>query len=88
MVSYEYERRGRRSETNPNCCRLQSRGWYRELGLDDIPEPVHWRTKRDIRGIGWTRASSEEGNELAAGTLMMDPEYPPLENGPGSLSQG
>ena len=38
-----------------------------ELGLDDLPEPVHWRTKRDVRGIGWTRASGEEGNELATG---------------------
>jgi len=23
-----------------------------ELGLDDFPEPVHWRTKCDIRRIG------------------------------------
>ena len=38
-----------------------------ELGLDDLPEPVHWRTKRDVREIGWTRATSEEGNELAEG---------------------
>src|SRR6266850_5748921 len=38
-----------------------------ELGLDDLPEPVHWRTKRDVRGIGWTRANGEEGNELAEG---------------------
>ena len=28
---------------------------------------MHWRTKRDVSGIVWARASSEEGNELAAG---------------------
>lgn len=38
-----------------------------ELGLDDLPEPVHWRTKCDVRRVGWTRAGSEEGNELATG---------------------
>lgn len=37
----------------------------RELGLDNLPEPGHWRTKRDVRGTGWTRATGEEGNELA-----------------------
>jgi len=39
----------------------------RELGLDDLPEPVHWRTKRDVRGIGRTCTTSEEGDELAEG---------------------
>ena len=38
-----------------------------KLGLDDVPKPVHWRTKRDVRGIGWSRATSEEGHELAEG---------------------
>jgi len=23
----------------------------RELIPDDLPEPVHWRTKRDVRGV-------------------------------------
>ena len=39
----------------------------RELSLDDFPEPVHWRTIRDVRGMGWTRATGEEGNVLAEG---------------------
>jgi hypothetical protein len=56
-----------------------------ELGLDDLPEPVHWGTKRDVRGIGWTCATGEEGNELAPSTTM-DPESPLLENGPESWS--
>ena len=50
----------------------------RELGLDDLPEPVHWRTKRDVRGIGWTRATSEEGNELAVGVNDDRPRVPAL----------
>ena len=38
--------------------------------------PVHWRTKRDVRGIGWTRATSEEGNELAEGVNDDGPRVP------------
>lgn len=48
----------------------------RELGLDDLPEPVHRRGKRDIRAIGWTRATSEEGNELAKGIDNDGPRVP------------
>jgi hypothetical protein len=47
-----------------------------ELGLDDPPEPVHWRTKRDVRGIGWTRSSSEEGNKVARGVNNDRPRVP------------
>ena len=47
-----------------------------ELGLNDLPEPVHWRTKRDVRGIGWTRATGEEGNELAEGVDDDGPRVP------------
>ena len=39
----------------------------RELGLDDLPEPIHRRTKRDITEIGCTCATGEEGGELAEG---------------------
>jgi hypothetical protein len=35
--------------------------------LDDPLEPVHWRTKCNVGGIGSTRASSEEGNEFPSG---------------------
>ena len=48
----------------------------RELSFDDIPEPVHWRTKRDVRGIGRSRATSEEGNELAKGIDDDGPRVP------------
>lgn len=47
-----------------------------ELGLDDLPESVHWRTKRDVRVIGWTRATGEEGNELAEGVDDDGPRVP------------
>ena len=47
-----------------------------ELGLDDLPEPVHWRTKRDVSGIGWTCATGEEGNELAKGIDDDGPRIP------------
>ena len=39
----------------------------RKLSLDDLPEPVYWRTKRDVRENVWSRAAGEEGNELAEG---------------------
>jgi len=48
----------------------------RELGLDDLPEPVHWRTKRDVREAGRTCATSEEGNELAEGVDDDGPRVP------------
>jgi hypothetical protein len=37
---------------------------------------VHWRTKRDIRGVGWSRATGEEGNELAEGVDDDGPRVP------------
>ena len=50
------------------------------LGLDDIgPEPVHWRTIRDVRGNVWTRATDEEDNKLAEGVD---------DDGPGVPSPG
>ncbi len=58
------------------------------LGLDDIPEPVHWRTKRDVRGIGWARASSEEGNELAAGIDDNGPRVPAPEERTEAIATG
>ena len=47
-----------------------------ELGLDDLPEPVHWRTKCNVRGIGRSRATGEQGNELAAGVDDDGPRVP------------
>ena len=38
-----------------------------ELVFDDLPEPVHGRTKRNVSAIACSRAAGEEGNELAEG---------------------
>jgi hypothetical protein len=52
-----------------------------KLGLDDLPEPVHWRTKRDY-------VMSEElvgpeppvrATNLPRASTIMDSESPPLE---------
>jgi hypothetical protein len=58
----------------------------RELALDDLPEPVHWQTKRDVRGKGWTLAPGEEAMNLPRASPMMDLESQALANGPESLS--
>ena len=47
-----------------------------ESSLDGLPEPVHWRTKCDVRGISWSRATGEEGNELAKGVDDDGPRVP------------
>ena len=49
-----------------------------ELGLDNLPEPVHRRAKRDVRGIGWSRATGEEGNKFAKGINNDGPRVPTL----------
>ena len=49
-----------------------------ELGPDDLPEPVHWRTVRDVGGTRWTCATGEEGNELAEGVDDDGPRVPSL----------
>jgi len=59
-----------------------------ELSLDDFPEPVHWRTKRDVRGISWSCATGEEGNELAEGVDDDGPRVPALGERTGVVVVG
>ena len=48
-----------------------------ELALDDVfPEPVHRGAIGDIRRVGWTSATSEEGSELSFGTGDKGPRVP------------
>ena len=67
---------GQKEETNLVVVVFEVEVGTGELGHDDLPEPVHWRTKCDVRGIGWTRATSEEGNELAEGVDDDGPRAP------------
>ena len=77
-VSCKYERMGQKEETNLIVVVVvyEVEVGTRELGLGDLPEPVHWRTKHDVRGIGWTRATGEEGNELVEGVDDDEPRVP------------
>lgn len=64
VVSYKYEGMGQKKETNLVVIVFEVKVSTRELGLDDLPRPVHWRTKHDGKVICWT---GEESNELAEG---------------------
>lgn len=57
---------GMKQEEGPNLV-LEADIGAGELDLDDIlPQPEHRRSVGDVRGVGRSSASSEEGTELAA----------------------
>ena len=59
-----------------------------ELGLDDVPQPVNWRTVRYVRSIRWSRATGEEGNELATGIDDDGPRVASLGEWTGVIVMG
>ena len=57
-----------------------------ELVPDDPPEPVHWRTNVMSEESVGPVPQVRRATNLPRASTMMDPESPPLEKGPESLS--
>jgi hypothetical protein len=81
VVGYKYERMRQKEETNLVVV-FEVEVGTGELDLDDPPEPVHWRTKRDVRGMGRPVPAVKRATNLPRASTIIDPETPPLENGP------
>ena len=56
-------------ETNLVAVAFQEEIGISELSINDLPEPVHGRAVRDVRWIGWSRATGEGNNKLAEGVV-------------------
>ncbi|KAI9568887.1 hypothetical protein HD554DRAFT_2096480 [Boletus coccyginus] len=52
VVSYKYKKMKQKEDINLGVVVFKVEVGTGELGLDDLPEPVHWRTKRHVGGIG------------------------------------
>ena len=77
VVSYKYEGMRQKEETNLVRGEVEVEVGTWELGLGDVvPEPVHWGAVGDVRRVGRTSTSSEEGDELGFGTGDKGPRVP------------
>ena len=77
VVGYEYEGMRQKEQKNLVLGELDVKDGIGELELDDVfPEPVHRRAIGDVRRVGRTSATSEEGNELSFGTGDKRPRVP------------
>jgi hypothetical protein len=68
VVSYKYEGMRQKEETNLALGEVEVEVGIWELGLDDVfPEPVHRGAVGDVRRVGLTSATGEEGSEIGTG---------------------
>ena len=88
-VVNKYEGARQKEEQNLVLGEVEVEAGTWELGLDDVfPEPVHRGAVGDVRRVGRTSATGEEGSELAFGTSNKGPRVPASGEWTGVVAVG